>query len=442
MIVLDVLLSIVTFVAVLGLLVLVHEFGHYVAGRLQGFGIDAFSIGFGPKAYEKKGRYNLWQVRWLPLGGYVKFRGESGDDAPGAVQGPGGLFFKMKRWQRFVVMIMGVVANILLAYLLLSGLVMYGVEESLLRDQPPRVGWVAPALPADRAGIRPGDVLLSIDGQDVANWDEAREDILMLTQKPYVIEVRRDGQRLAFTVAPESGTLLKQPVGEIGIAPALPIVVDKLQNPSPAMAAGLKPGDKILSLDGHAMAYFDEFQRAMAQGQGEARKLELERSGQRLEFTVKPEWNAQGKRYILGITARDTTWVRYPFPSNFAKAFSMALGQSTLAYRTIERLVERKVALSSLSSPVSIAYITGEVAKTGPYNLLMLIAIISLQLGIFNLLPIPGLDGGQILILLVESGMRRDVPMRVKERIVQVGFGLLILLFAVIMSLDIAKFFK
>jgi regulator of sigma E protease len=441
-IVFDILLSILTFVAVLGLLVLVHEFGHYVAGRLQGFGIDAFSIGFGPKLLEKAGRYNLWQVRWLLLGGYVKFRGESGEDEGGAPAGPGELFFKMKRWQRFLVMVMGVVFNVLMAYLLLSGLVMYGVEESLLRDQPPRVGWVAPGLPAERVGIRPGDVLLSIDGQQVANWDEAREDILMLTQKPYAIEASRGGQRLAFTVTPESGTLLKQPIGEIGIAPALPVIVDKVQDPSPALAAGLKPGDKIVALDGVPMTYFDEFQRAMALGQGGPRTLDVERDGQRVTVTVTPEWNPQNKRYVLGIAARDTAWVRYPIPSNFVKAFRMTLDQSTLAYRTIERLVQRKVALSSLSSPVSIAYITGEVAKTGPYNLLMLLAIISLQLGLFNLLPIPGLDGGQILILLVESAVRRDVPMRVKERIVQVGFGLLILLFAVILSLDVVKFFQ
>lgn len=442
MIVLDVLISVVTFVAVLGVLILVHEFGHYLAGRAQGFGIDAFSIGFGPRLWEKKGLYNLWQVRWILAGGFVKFRGEAGEEEPSAFQGPGELFFKKRRWQRFLVMVMGAAFNVLLAYLLFSGLVMYGVEESLLVDQPPRIGWVVPGLPADRAGIRQGDVILTVDGRGVRNWDDAQQEILMLSQKPYRIEVQRDGQRLACTVTPEPATLLKQPVGEIGVAAAIPVVIGAVADPSPALAAGLKPGDRILSLDGREVTYFDEFQRAMALGQGEPRKLEIERDGQRREFSVTPDWNEKEQRYILGIRGKDTTWVRYPFPRNFAKAWSMTLQQSTLAYRTIKGLIERKIALGSLSSPLSIAYITGEVAKTGPYNLLMFVGIISLQLGIFNLLPIPGLDGGQILILLVESAMRRDVPMRVKERIVQVGFALLILLFVVIFSLDVAKFFR
>jgi regulator of sigma E protease len=338
-------------------------------------------------------------------------------------------------------MVMGAAFNVLLAYLLFSALVMVGVEESLLVDQPPRIGWVVPDLPADRVGIRQGDVILALDGRKVRNWDEAQQEILMLSKKPYRVDVQREGQRLSFTVTPEPATLLKQPVGEIGVAAAIPMVIGALADPSPALSAGLKPGDRILSLDGREVSYFDEFQRAMALGKGEPRKLVVERGGQRLEFSVAPQWNEKEQRYILGIRGRDTAWVRYPFPRNFAKAWSMTLQQSTLAYRTIKGLIARKIALSSLSSPLSIAYITGEVAKTGPYNLLMFMGIISLQLGIFNLLPIPGLDGGQILILAVESAIRRDVPMRIKERIVQVGFGLLILLFVVIFSLDVAKFF-
>lgn len=440
--VLGALFSFAIFLFVLGVLVVVHEFGHYLAGRIQGFGIDAFSVGFGPKLFELKGRYNLWQFRWLLFGGYVKFRGEAGEEErPAESPLPGELFYRKPRWQRFLVMIMGVVFNALLAYLLISGLVMVGVEESLLRDQPPRVGWVAPDSPAAKAGIHPGDVLVSLDGRHVANWDQAREEIFSLTQRPYAVTYRRGDAVASVKVSPETAEMLHQPVGEIGVFPALPPVIGGVADPSPALAAGLRPGDKILSMNGQRFQYWDEFQRAMKGSTGAASTFTIERDGKAIDLTVTPQWNEKEKRFLVGITPQESTWVRYPFPSNFGKALRVTVDQSTLAYRTIKRLIEHKVAFSALSGPVSIAYITGEVARTGVYNLLWLMAIISLQLGFFNVLPIPGLDGGQILILAVESCARRDLPMIVKERILQVGFGLLIVLFAAILVMDVAKFF-
>ena len=437
------LLSVAVFLLMLGALVLVHEFGHYLAGRLQGFGIDAFSIGFGPKLLEKKGAYNLWQIRWLLFGGFVKFRGESDDPLQGKekYQGPGDLFFEKPRWRRFIVLIMGVVFNVLLAYILFSGLLMVGMEESLLRNAPPRIGWVAPDSPASKVGIASGDVITSLDNSPIANWEQAREVIFSLSQKPYEVGVRRGTESKTFTVTPVSGTILHQPVGDIGVYPALLPIIGAVEDPSPALAGGLKPDDRIEALDGIPMAYWDQFQRAMLAGGDKPHRFTVRRGTETLDLTIQPKWNEEAKRFLVGVGAKESEWVRYPFPACLAKAAAITLDQSTLAFRTIQRLVERKVALGSLSGPVSIAYITGKVARTGLYNILWLMAIISLQLGIFNILPIPGLDGGQIFILMVEGAARRDLPMAVKERILQVGFGLLILLFAVILVMDVAKFF-
>ena len=437
-------ISVAAFLFVLGSLVLVHEFGHYLAGRLQGFGIDAFSIGFGPKLWEKRGSYNLWQVRWLLFGGFVKFRGEVEMEAlQGAPegQGPGDLFFEKPRWRRFIVMVMGVVFNILLAYFLFAGLLMVGIEESLLKDQAPRIGWVAPDSPAGKAGILSGDVLLALDGRSVANWDQAREEIFSLTQKPYAVQVKRGNEAKTFEVAPRTAELLRQPVGEIGVYPALPPIIGGVADPSPALAAGLQPDDRIEALDGVSMEYWDQFQHAMLEGGDKPRNFRVSREGKTIDIAVVPKWDEQAKRFIAGVTPKESTWVRYPFPACLVKAGQITLDQSTLAVRTIKRLVEHKIALSSLSGPVSIAYITGKVAQTGFYNILWLMAIISLQLGFFNILPIPGLDGGQILILAAEGVARRDFPAAIKDRILQVGFGLLILLFAVILVMDVAKFF-
>lgn len=440
--ILEPVLTILLFLLVLGALILVHEMGHYLAGRLQGFAVDAFSIGFGPRLVDWKGRYNRWQIRWIPMGGFVKFRGEAGPDgeAP-ADAGPGRPFYEMARWRRFFVLVMGVTFNALLAYALFAGLVWHGVEESLLRDREPRVGFVAPGLPADKAGVLSGDVLVQLGPRKVANWDDAREEIA-LNQRPYDLVLRRGDETFTLRVEPVAATFLKQPVGEIGVFPALPPVIGAVADPSPALRAGLSPGDRIVSLDGRSFSYWDEFQRAMADSKGEPRRLVVEREGVQREVEVAPEFNQEAGRFLLGIAPQESVWTRYPFPTNLSKAASLTLQQSTLAYRTLKRLVTRQVGLSALSGPVSIAYITGKVARTGIYNLLMLVAVISLQLAFINLLPIPGLDGGQILVLGVEGLIRRDLPLIVKDRILQTGFVLLILFSLAVLFLDVAKFFR
>lgn len=440
MILLEGLLTVAVFLLVLGGLILVHEMGHYLAGRLQGFAIEAFSIGFGPRLYEWRGRYNRWQVRWILMGGFVKFRGESGEEvAP--VEGPGTPFFSMARWRRFLVMVMGVAFNVLLAYLLFSGLAYVGVEESLLAAGEARVGFVALGLPAEKAGIRAGDVILRIGGRKVRTWEEIREEVA-LNQKPYEVTLRRGKETLRLRVEPEVVAFLKQPVGEIGVYPSLPPVIGAVAEPSPALSAGIRPQDRIVSLDGQSFGTWDEFQRAMAlKGEG-PRRLVLEREGRKLEVEVTPRFDERVGRYLIGVSPQETVFRRYPFPRNFVKAASMTLDQSTLAYRTLRRLATRQVGLSALSGPVSIAYITGKVARTGLYNLLTLVAVISLQLGFINLLPVPGLDGGQILVLALEGALRRDFPMAVKERILQAGFLLLLLLSVAVLILDLAKFVR
>ena len=447
MIVLNFLYALLSFVLLLAVLIIVHEFGHYLAGRLQGFAIDAFSVGFGPKLLEVKGKYNPWQFRWILLGGYVKFReevgegGGAGEEAPSQLQGPGEPFFKKKRWQRLIVMIMGVTFNALLAYGIYSSLAMYGMEESVLRDQAPVIGWVAPNLPAAKAGIEAGDLLYSLDGRHVSNWDQAREQIYTLTLRPYNVVVIRDGRKRTFRVAPETVTMMHQPMGEIGVFPQLPPVIGAVATPSPAEAAGIQPGDRIVSVDGERFQYWDQFYQAMLHGGGSPRRFTIERGGKLLNRTITPEWNAQAGRYLIGVVAQESTWVRYPFPSNLGKAWRMIADQSTLTYRAIQGLFQRKISLQSMQGPVSIAYITAQAVRAGFYSILYWLALISLQLALVNLLPVPGLDGGQILILAVEGAIRRDLPTVVKERIIMAGFALVMVFFAVVLFVDTAKFF-
>lgn len=439
--IMDFLFSAAAFVVVLGILIVVHEFGHYIAGRLQGFAIEAFSVGFGPKIWEYAGRYNLVQLRWFPLGGYVKFPGESGDPSEETdFNGPGQNFSKKKRWQRFLVLVMGAGFNIIFAYFIFSGLAMVGWQESITKDLPPVAGVVEPSYPAYKAGMREGDLIVSMDGRKISNWQQAREAI-GINQEPYEIKVKRNDEVLSFNVTPKIFTFLHQPVGEIGVYPKLSPVIGGVYKGSPADKAGIRPGDRIISVDGTKVKCWDEMQRIVSKHPEGTKEFEIKRNGKRFKIRVTPRWENQFNRYMVGIAARETVTVRYSFPSNLVKAWKVCLQQSTLAYRTIVKLIKRKIGLNALSGPVSIAYISGEFARTGFYNFLMLLAIISLQLAIFNLLPIPGLDGGHLFVLLIEAAIRRDLPSIVKERIIFVGFALLILLFIFITFMDVAKFF-
>lgn len=435
--VLSFIFSSVVFLFVLGILIIIHELGHYIAGRLLGFSIEAFSIGFGPKILEKKGKHNLWQLRWILIGGYVKFKGELFEEES---KNDPGFFYNKKRWERFIVMVSGVLSNILFAYFVFSFLTLYGIEESVLRDKPPIIGAVVKDSPAEKAGLLKGDIIVSLNGRKVRNWEEAREEISSLMQKDYEMEIFRDNKKIKVTISPRMVEFLKQPLGDIGVIPAFPPVIGGIQKNSPADEAGLMVDDEIISANGTNINFWDEFSLLIKDSNGNPVNLKIKRGNSFIDLKVKPLYVVTEQRYMIGITVKDSQIVKYSFPKNFFKAGVMIFQQASLAKRTIEKIFKRRIPLNALSAPPSIAYITSKVARTGFYNLLFLMGVISFQLGFFNLLPIPALDGGQILVLAIEGTIRRDLPENVKEWILRIGFGFLLLFFAVILLLDLFKY--
>ncbi len=438
------LLGTFSFIVLIAVLVMVHEFGHWIAARLQGFGIQAFSIGMGPILWQREGKEGgAFQIRWLPIGGFVKLVGEMGPDSDMPEEVPDRkIFFKRKRWERFLVMVMGAAFNVLFAFLLFAGIAWYGMEETLLTSQPPRVSGVRPGYPAQAAGIQAEDVILSIGGRKVSNWMDAREEILTLTRKSYVIIIDRGGEEMAFRVTPTTSTIMKQEVGDIGIFSSLSAIIGVVDPESPAGGAGMKPGDEIVSINGHSVQYWDQLQTTVATGGPGPHLFGLRRDGEVLDLEIAPAWIEEEQRWVVGVMPKYSQWTRYPFPSCFAKSASLLREQSQLMYRTIRKLVTRKMGMNSLSGPVGIAYIAGQAALTSTpiYDFLFLMAVFSLQLGLLNLLPIPILDGGHIFILGIEGLPRRDLPDRVKERLLQIGLVLLLLLFASVLLFDILKF--
>lgn len=426
------------FIFVIGVLILIHELGHYWAGRLLGFGIEAFSIGFGPKIFEKRGKYNLWQLRLFLIGGYVKFKGEIFEDEE--VSNDPTYFYNKKRWERFIVIIMGVFFNILFSYIVFAIIAFYGIEESIVKNKVPEVGYVLKGSPADKAGILKGDTILSIDGKKVSNWEEAKNEISSLMRKEYKIELLRENRRLEVVVNPEIVEYLKQPLGDIGIFPPFKAIVGAVEEGSVADKAGLKPDDIIIEVNGKSVEFWDEVSFLISQSEGKSVSLKIKRKEELMNVEVIPQYREDLKRYLIGIRVKDSELVRYPFPLNFLKAFDIIVDQLIMTKSVLKKLFERKIPLNALSAPPSIAYITSKIARTGLYNLIVFMAIISLQLGFFNLLPIPALDGGQLFILLVEMIIRKDLPQNIKEWILKIGFMLLLLIFVIVFIMDIFKY--
>ena len=442
-----ILVSIVSFVAVVAVLVIVHEFGHYIAAKLQGFGVEVFSIGWGTKRmilWEYRKGAEAFQIRALPIGGFVRLMGESGyeEDVPDGVADRK-IFFKRKRWERFLILVMGAAFNILFAYGLYVGLAWYGIEEGLDTSLAPRVAYVVPGSAGQAAGIREGDVILSVDGRGVSNWQDVYMEIMTLTRKSYPVIVRRGERELAFRVTPGTARILKQEIGDIGLIADFPTILQGVGRDSPAERAGIRPGDEIVAIDGNPVQYWGQLHKQIAFGGGTKRELTVKRDGGTLTVAVTPEWNEEAERYMVGVQGMRSRVNRYPFPSCFAKAGGIIADQSLLLYRVLKKLFTRKIGMNSLSGPVGIAYIAGQMAQEPrPFNsLLHLLAMFSLQLGILNLLPIPVLDGGHIFILAVEGAIRRDLPDAVKERLLQLGIGLLLIFFLAVFIFDILKFF-
>jgi regulator of sigma E protease len=436
----DFLISVVSVVAVLGFMILIHEFGHYAVAKWLGVRVEQFAIGFGKRLVGFRKGETDYRINAIPLGGYVKMSGENPMDQ--RTDDPGE-FMNHSRWHRFLIAIAGPAMNILLAVVLLTVVYMVHYEYPIYLDKAAVVQGVRRDSPAQQAGIQAGDRIIKIDGIENPTWEQVQPKVWLSPNQPLEITIQRGTQVLQKSVVPKAVT--SSEVGSAGWFPEEPVVVGRLDPSLPAAKAGMKEDDRIVSLNGKPVPSIESMIETLQQTKNQPVDLQVERSGQTLDFHLTPVLSQtedpKEQRYRLGFVNKGVTKVsQLPF----AQALSLSLEQnkkySFMILELAKKMVQRKISMRAISGPIGIAQDAGYAAQQKGWTPLMeLTAGISLNLGIFNLLPIPILDGGVILFLLIEGLMRRDISMTIKERVYQAAFVFLVLFAVMVIYNDLMK---
>lgn len=414
---------------VLGVLVFVHEFGHYAVAKLCGVRVEVFSLGFGKRLWGFRRGDTDYRLSLLPVGGYVKMSGENPMEDR---TGDPGEFMSHPRWQRFLIAIAGPAMNILLAICILTTLYMYHHDFEAYLRVPVDLVTILPNSPAEKAGLQTGDRIIKVGDLQNPTWQQFRNLEIISSNDPLDLTIKRGDTVLrksvmALPTGPEKS-------GEIGVEH--PQVVGSLEPDAPAQAAGIMVNDVLVSVDGKTVHDIPQMLNQLQTTKDQPIKLTVLRNGKNVELSLTPKV-MQGK-YRIGLHADLAE--KLTFSAALAQSAKECKENSLLIFKLVGGMV-RKKNMDAVSGPIGIMKASGEAARIGPAPLFYIMAMISLNLAIFNLFPIPILDGGLILLLLIESVMRRDIKQEIKERVYQAAFVFLLLFAAIVIFNDVAKSF-
>jgi regulator of sigma E protease len=428
-----VLTTVVSFILVLGFLVFVHELGHYLAARHVGVRVERFSIGFPPRAIGRTVGETEYVLSWIPLGGYVRLFGQNIDDEDAS--DPRNYAAKSKL-QRLYILAAGPAMNLVAALLLMGLVYMLGVETPNYRLSAPYLAAVEAGSPAAEAGFLPGDRISALEGRPIASWqqlyDQIEQDAVRNDRLVFTVDRRSGPQRLSA----DASVFLSGKA--FGWQPVIPPIIGTVSPASPAGDAGLQVGDRIVAVDQSQIVSWDEVPAAIQASEGRPVDVRVERDGKLLTFSVTPRLDNEHGRWLIYIALGMHT-ERYG-PIDAFVLGSQKLGSLTAStFVFLGRLLTGRGSLDSLGGPVKIGVVIGEAARSSAVHLIFLMGFISLQLGIFNLLPIPALDGGHIFMLGIEAVNRRPLSARLRERTQMVGLSLLILLILIVTYNDVVS---
>jgi regulator of sigma E protease len=432
-------------ILVLGVMILVHEFGHYAAAKLLGVRVEVFSIGFGKRLFGFRRGDTDYRISALPLGGYVKMTGvspiEMPEERPADQPSDPGEFLNHPRWHRLIIAVAGPVANLVLAVALLTAAFALHHEIPWGLYQPAVVGWVQPGSSADQAGVKAGDKIVQIGGQNNPTWQDVHNRVMISPDQPLPLRVERGGDVVTLTLLPKVEG--RSEIGDAGWQPQQPFAVTGLEPGMPGQRAGLKIGDEILSANGEPIHSTGAMQSYLQANKSTPVTLEILRKGRKISLTVTPKLSpvdAHTQSYRIGFISEPMQVEKLPLPQAFHRSVEECRKMSGLVFDLVGRMVEHKVSVKQMSGPIEIVRVSGEIVQQRSVNdLLEFMSMISLQLGLFNLLPIPILDGGLIAMLLVEAAMRHDISEAIKVRLYQAAFVGLVLFACMVIFNDVVK---
>ena len=431
----DFLVMIVSVLFVLGVMVLVHEWGHFIVAKSFGVRVEIFSIGFGTRLWGYKRGDTDYRVSALPLGGYVKM---AGDNPLEDRKGDPDEFLSKPRWQRVLIALAGPAMNIVLSVILVAGIYMRGSKQPAFLDRPMDVAGVLQGSAAQKAGIMPGDRIVQLNGTPNPTWDRAQLE-LMSTLPGHTLSIVADrkGQELPFSVP--SAPSVEEDFGY----PQDHLVISAVSPGTPAERSGLMAGDVILKVNDIVLANGAEFPPLVEKFQSQPLNLEVQRGDRTIHTQIRPQ-EVSGpngtKRWQIGVLRTgDLVERRLSFGPAIVESVGMNAYMSRQIVYVVAELFRGNMSLKQLEGPLGIARESGRAARQGAVELLSLMAMIGVNLAVLNLLPIPPLDGGHILMLFIEGTIRRDLSVRVKERFVTVSMVFLLLVFAIVMYNDVLK---
>jgi regulator of sigma E protease len=425
---------------VLGFMILIHEFGHYAAAKYFGVRVEVFSIGFGKRLLGFTRGETDYRISAIPLGGYVKMSGENPMDSR---TGDPGEFLSHPRWQRFIIAVAGPAMNIMLAIALLTGVYMVHYEYPAVLDQPAVVGWVNPNTPAEKAGIQKGDKIVQVEEIQNPNWEQVDVKDALSPNQPLKFVIEHDGKTIEKMLVPEP--VGPNQYGAMGWVPQESSVkLTTVEAGMPAEKAGLKVGDQILTANGQEIPALEALVQMLNRTKDQPLEIVVLRGDQKKTFTVKPTLAPGGSskelRYRIGIASVPTKVVKLNFSDALSRSLSDNKRSSLLIVELLQKMVRGRVSMRQVDGPIGIGSAVGAAAREEGWTPLLLItAAISLNLGIMNLLPIPILDGGVILLLFIESLMQKEISLPIKERIYQAAFVFLVLFAVMVIYNDLVK---
>jgi regulator of sigma E protease len=453
-------LMVVRFVVVIGILILVHELGHFFVARWTGVGVERFSIGFGPVLLRWRGRETEYVLSAIPMGGYVKMVGEENplEGGGGPVTDSEKAFALKPLWARFLIVFAGPAMNLVLAAVIFA-VVLATLGRAVW---PAVVGKVVDGSPAATAGLRTGDTVAAVGGQPVAYWEDLDRALASSNGRPLELRVRREAAEVTMSVTPRLRTVpdpvFREPreVWDIGAGPQLLPVITSVGPRSPAERAGLRPGDVVLAVAGQPLYTHDDLLEAIRTRPGESFVMTIERDGKPLTLTVTPdpvkERLPTGEEAVVGkiqagLAPKAVRFEPYSPLTAVVQGTVKTWDMTVLTAKGLWKLVSRQIDLSNIGGPIQIATETTRQANEGLVSVAVFVAIISVNLGVLNLLPIPMLDGGHLLFFIIEAVLGRPLSLRKREVAQQVGFVLLmvIMVFALyndLARLNVFKFFR
>jgi regulator of sigma E protease len=432
-------------IVVLGALIFIHELGHFLVAKWLGVGVLKFSLGFGRKLIGRKWGETEYQLALVPLGGYVKLLGESPDE-PVPKSEVHRSFTRQPVRRRTAIVVAGPMMNLLLTLLVWPLVFMVGIQQAGYLSSKPIIGWVEPSSPAAEAGLLAGDRLISINGETLKDWESLTAMVLTSPNEELTVTLERNGQVMSKKLVSQSDP--NTGAGHIGIEPAIPkMVIAQVIEGKAAQQGGLRQGDIIQSINGEPDQDYLEMLKIIKESAGTELTCQVRRGDETLSIHITPIYNPEkesgevGVSFVPGFVGMDVVTKRYGFLAAFKKGSQEVVRWTRLTFSILGKLITGRFSIRHLGGPITIVRFAGQAAQSGIIALLQFVAILSLQLSILNVLPIPVLDGGHLAFLVIETVIGKPVSAKKQETAYKIGFAVLIALILIVSYNDLVRIF-